>query len=144
MFIVNQDRDTTINLNNVKEIFVSQERIFADNTVIGKYKTEERTTQVYNEMLQILFSPYMMLKNAELPPDAMKNFANGNVILLKSADREPDVKFYDNDYIICRRNRDERFDFCTYMVCGTGNLYLCELERCKVQQRCKKGNHADE
>ena len=47
-------------------------------------------------MLQILFSPYMMLKNAELPPDAMKNFANGNVILLKSADREPDVKFYDN------------------------------------------------
>lgn len=72
MFIVNQDRDTTINLNNVKEIFVSQERIFADNTVIGKYKTEERTTQVYNEMLQILFSPYMMLKNAELPPDAMK------------------------------------------------------------------------
>ena len=43
MFIVNQDRDTTINLNNVKEIFVSQERIFADNTVIGKYKTEERT-----------------------------------------------------------------------------------------------------
>jgi hypothetical protein len=37
-----------------------------------------------------------MLKNAELPPDAMKNFANGNVILLKSADREPDVKFYDN------------------------------------------------
>lgn len=24
------------------------------------------------------------------------------------------------------------------MVCGTGNLYLCELERCKVQQRCKK------
>ena len=85
MFIVNQDRDTTINLNNVKEIFVSQERIFADNTVIGKYK-----------MLQILFSPYMMLKNAELPPDAMKNFANGNVILLKSADREPDVKFYDN------------------------------------------------
>ena len=96
MFIVNQDRDTTINLNNVKEIFVSQERIFADNTVIGKYKTEERTTQVYNEMLQILFSPYMMLKNAELPPDAIKNFANGNVILLKSADREPGVKFYDN------------------------------------------------
>ena len=50
MFIVNQDRDTTINLNNVKEIFVSQERIFADNTVIGKYKTEERTTQVYNDV----------------------------------------------------------------------------------------------
>lgn len=96
MFIVNQDRDTTINLNNVKEIFISQGRIFADNTVIGKYKTEERTNQVYNEMLQILFSPYMMLKNAELPPDAMKNFANGNVILLKSADREPDVKLYDN------------------------------------------------
>ena len=34
--------------------------------------------------------------------------------------------------------------FCTYMVCGTGNLYLCELERCKVQQRCEKGNHTDE
>lgn len=96
MFIVNQDRNTTINLNNVKEIFVIQERIFADNTAIGKYKTEERATQVYNEMLQILFSPYTILKNAELPQDAMKNFANGNVILLKSAGREADVKFYDN------------------------------------------------
>lgn len=96
MFIVNQDRNTTINLNNVKEIFVIQERIFADNTAIGKYKTEERATQVYNEMLQILFSPYMILKNAELPQDAMKNFANGNAILLKSAVREADVKFYDN------------------------------------------------
>lgn len=96
MFIVNQDRNTTINLNNVKEIFVIQERIFADNTAIGKYKTEERATQVYNEMLQISFSPYMILKNAELPQDAMKNFANGNAILLKSAGREADVKFYDN------------------------------------------------
>lgn len=96
MFIVNQDRNTTINLNNVKEIFVIQERIFADNTAIGKYKTEERATQVYNEMLQILFSTYMILKNAELPQDAMKNFANGNAILLKSAGREADVKFYDN------------------------------------------------
>lgn len=96
MFIVNQDRNTTINLNNVKEIFVIQERIFADNTAIGKYKTEERATQVYNEMLQILFSPYMILKNAEPPQDAMKNFANGNAILLKSAGREADVKFYDN------------------------------------------------
>ena len=63
---------------------------------MGSIRRKKEQTQVYNEMLQILFSPYMMLKNAELPPDAMKNFANGNVILLKSADREPDVKFYDN------------------------------------------------
>lgn len=96
MFIVNQDRNTTINMGNVKEISLHGKQIFADDTVIGKYGTEERTDQVYNEMLQTLFSPYMMLKDAELPPDAMKNFANGNVILLKSADREPDVKFYDN------------------------------------------------
>ena len=96
MFIVNQDRNTTINMENVKEISLHGKQIFADDTVIGKYGTEERTDQVYNEMLQTLFSPYMMLKNAELPPDAMKNFANGNVILMKSADREPDVKFYDN------------------------------------------------
>ncbi len=96
MFIVNQDRDTTINLNNAKEISVIQECILADGKVIGRYETEERADQVYNEMLQVIFSPYMMLKNAELPPDAMKNFTNGNVILLKSADREPDVKFYDS------------------------------------------------
>lgn len=96
MFIVNQDRDTTINLNNAKEISVIQECILVDGKVIGRYETEERADQVYNEMLQVIFSPYMMLKNAELPPDAMKNFTNGNVILLKSADREPDVKFYDS------------------------------------------------
>jgi len=47
-------------------------------------------------MLHILFAPYMMLKNAELPSDEMKGFSNGTVIMLKSADREPDVKFYDN------------------------------------------------
>lgn len=96
MFIVNQDKDTTINLNNVKEIFVGTKQIFADDVVVGKYETEERAKEVYNEMLQTLFSPYTMLRNAEFPPDAMKNFANGNVILLKSADREPEVKFYDS------------------------------------------------
>lgn len=68
MFIVNQDRNTTINMENVKEISLHGKQIFADDTVIGKYGTEERTDQVYNEMLQTLFSPYMMLKNAELPP----------------------------------------------------------------------------
>lgn len=96
MFIVNQDKDTTINLNNAKEISVNQKRILVDGTTIGNYETEERADHVYNEILQTLFSPYMMLRNAELPPDAMKNFANGNAILLKSADREPEVKFYDS------------------------------------------------
>lgn len=96
MFIVNQDRNTTFNMGNVKEISLHGKQIFADDTVIGKYGTEERSDQVYNEMLQVLFSPYMMLKNAELPPDTMKGFSNGTVIMLKSADREPDVKFYYN------------------------------------------------
>lgn len=96
MFIVNQDRNTTINMGNVKEISLQGKQIFADDTVIGKYGTEERTDQVYKEMLHILFAPYMMLKNAELPSDEMKGFSNSTVIMLKSADREPDVKFYDN------------------------------------------------
>lgn len=108
MFIVNQDRNTTINMGNVKEISLHGKQIFADDTVIGKYGTEERTDQVYNEMLQTLFSPYMMLKDAELPPDSMKNFANGNVILLKSADREPDVKFYDNGCANCSLTKHSR------------------------------------
>lgn len=96
MFIVNQDRNTTINMGNVKEISLQGKQIFADDTVIGKYGTEERTDQVYKEMLHILFAPYMMLKNVELPSDEMKGFSNGTVIMLKSANREPDVKFYDN------------------------------------------------
>lgn len=56
MFIVNQDRNTTINMGNVKEISLHGKQIFADDTVIGKYGTKERTDQVYNEMLQTLFS----------------------------------------------------------------------------------------
>ena len=47
MFIVNQDRNTTINMGNVKEISLQGKQIFADDTVIGKYGTEERTDQVY-------------------------------------------------------------------------------------------------
>lgn len=66
MFIVNQDRNTTINMENVKEISLHGKQIFADDTVIGKYGTEERTDQVYNEMLQTLFSPYMMLKKCRV------------------------------------------------------------------------------
>lgn len=96
MFIVNQQRNNTINLNNVKEIYIVRNRVSADEIVIGKYETEERAKQVYEEMLEVLFSPYIMLKNTEVPSDELKNIADGNVILLKSADREPEVKFYDN------------------------------------------------
>lgn len=96
MFIVNQDRNTTINMGNVTEISLRGKQILADDTVIGKYGTEERTDQVYKEMLHTLFAPYMMLKNSEMPSEEMKNFSNGTVIMLKSADGDPDVKFYYN------------------------------------------------
>ena len=55
MFIVNQDRNTTINMGNVKEISLQGKQIFADDTVIGKYGTEERTDQVYKD----IFNPYI-------------------------------------------------------------------------------------
>lgn len=49
MFIVNQDRDTTINLNNVKEIFVSQERMpkGSDVQCYGYYTSYNGTRWYY-------------------------------------------------------------------------------------------------
>lgn len=96
MFIVNQSKNITVNLRNTIEIEVDGKQILADGGLLGRYETEERAKEVYKEMLEVLFSPYLVLKNTEAPSDELKNFANGNVILLKSADREPEAKFYDN------------------------------------------------
>lgn len=96
MFIVNQSRNVTVNMRNTIAIEVDGKQILADGGLLGRYETEERAKEVYKEMLEVLFSPYLVLKNADMTHDELKKISFGNLILLKSEDGESDVKFYDS------------------------------------------------
>jgi hypothetical protein len=81
MFIVNADRNSVVNMDNVISVYVTGERILAvtkvDDIVIGLYRTDERAQEVYAEMLKEAFPPFTWgFQNCEITPEEYQEFRN--------------------------------------------------------------------
>jgi hypothetical protein len=79
MFIVNADRDSIVNMDNVINIYVEGNRILAftkvDDMVLGLYRSEERAKDVFAEMLKEAFPPSTWIfKNCSIEPGEYKRF----------------------------------------------------------------------
>lgn len=69
MFIVTQQRDMVLNVDNLISVKVDGKRIIAvtetDDYVIGTYKDSERAGEVFRENLKTIFQPVIVMKNCK-------------------------------------------------------------------------------
>lgn len=65
MFIVDYERGEVVNIDNATSIYRDELNIIAATSVreiiLGKYESEDRTKEVFEEMLKCVFPPNLMV-----------------------------------------------------------------------------------
>lgn len=97
MFIVNSDRDHVVNMNRIETIRIEGNYIVAistnDKIYLGKYSPENRTNEVFKEMLRSLFVTTMYMQNCNMDDDIIKSFKENkmNVFITKDSSEKVSV-----------------------------------------------------
>ena len=105
MRIISQNKDLSIDFNHTP-ICVSYNHVCAimdgQQKVIGKYETEERAKEVFEEIHIAYSGMHIIFKNiepAENIEEVLKK-ANLQVLYTVTADRQPDMEYIDNGIYI--------------------------------------------
>lgn len=104
MFIVTQERDNVLNVDNVISVNVDGKRIVAvtktNDYVIGAYTDPDRAEGVFKEMLQNVFQPVIVMKNCK-PDENFEKFENllgtSKVCLVENVGDRASVEFINNE-----------------------------------------------
>lgn len=68
MFIVNQERDLILNLEEIGFMTVDRDRIIVNNRDFATYASDKRAREVFKDMIENL-SPTLVFQNIGLPED---------------------------------------------------------------------------
>ena len=69
MLIRTQDRKTIVNFNNITKIYVSENWVYAEDIVLGKYKTHERAMEVLDALCVTAEFKSMMILTMMMPEE---------------------------------------------------------------------------
>lgn len=100
MFIVNANRDNTVNVDNVVSIGIDDKKILAmtavDDIVLGSYGSDARAKEVYAVMLKEVFPPSKLIfQNCTIDKDEyekLREIENGVICV---CGEDADIKQFD-------------------------------------------------
>jgi len=67
MLIRTQDGKTIVNFNNITKIYVSENWVYGDDIVLGKYKDNEQAMEILDILLETTISKGIMPLTVEMP-----------------------------------------------------------------------------
>ena len=85
MYIVNQRRDTVVNLNSMQAINLADNEILIGDiirmTILAEYKTEDRAKEVFEQMLRDIFPQEVIIfQNMEVDKIIVDEFVKNRKI----------------------------------------------------------------